>query len=195
MTTSLAAQATSSTLGGHDNPPQPDTVRQTARRRWAVRLLVLATVLLGAYYIVWRLLDSMNLDAWFIAVPLWLAELYSFIGAVLFGLTVWRLRERGEPPAPPEGATVDVFITCYNEPVELVRETVRAAMAIRYPHRTYVLDDGASAEMRAMAGAEGAGYIVRSTDWRGKERHAKAGNLNNALFQTEGEFILVLDAD
>ena len=39
------------------------------------------------------------------------------------------------------------------------------------------------------------GYIVRSQDWHGYERHAKSGNLNNALFQTQGEFILILDAD
>src|SRR5437764_9408991 len=49
--------------------------------------------------------------------------------------------------------------------------------------------------MRAMADAHGAGYIVRSTDWTGHERHAKAGNLNNALLQTQGAFILILDAD
>jgi cellulose synthase (UDP-forming) len=31
--------------------------------------------------------------------------------------------------------------------------------------------------------------------WRGRPRHAKAGNLNNALLQTQGELILILDAD
>jgi cellulose synthase (UDP-forming) len=90
---------------------------------------------------------------------------------------------------------VDVFITCYNEPVELVRETVRAAKAISYPHQTFILDDGSSAEMQAMAESEGVGYIVRSSDWQGRSRHAKAGNLNNALFQTTGELIMILDAD
>jgi cellulose synthase (UDP-forming) len=49
--------------------------------------------------------------------------------------------------------------------------------------------------MRAMAAEEGAGYIVRTAEYEGRERHAKAGNLNNALFQTSGEFILILDAD
>jgi cellulose synthase (UDP-forming) len=39
------------------------------------------------------------------------------------------------------------------------------------------------------------GYLTRSADWDGKTRHAKAGNLNNALFQTNGEFLLILDAD
>src|SRR2546428_709269 len=75
------------------------------------------------------------------------------------------------------------------------RATLRKALAIRWPHRTYVLDDGSSAMMRAMAEQEGAGYIVRSGEWQGRQRHAKAGNLNNALLQTRGEFLLILDAD
>ena len=36
---------------------------------------------------------------------------------------------------------------------------------------------------------------MRSSEWAGRALHAKAGNLNNALFQTEGEFLLILDAD
>ena len=49
--------------------------------------------------------------------------------------------------------------------------------------------------MRAAAHAEGIGYIPRSEDWANMPRHAKAGNLNTALFATEGEFLLILDAD
>ncbi|RZI84061.1 MAG: glycosyltransferase, partial [Microbacterium sp.] len=39
------------------------------------------------------------------------------------------------------------------------------------------------------------GYITRSKEWENKPRHAKAGNLNNALLQTDGDFLLILDAD
>ena len=161
----------------------------------ARRTLVLGTLGLGLNYLLWRYFNSINWNFWPLALALVLAETYSAIDGWLFGLSVWRPRRRVAPPPPPEAATVDIFITCYNEPVELVCETVRAAAAIRYPHRTYVLDDGSSAAMRAMAHAEGVGYIVRSTDWTHHERHAKAGNLNNALFQTQGAFILILDAD
>jgi cellulose synthase (UDP-forming) len=49
--------------------------------------------------------------------------------------------------------------------------------------------------MRAAAEAEDIGWLTRSADWTGKARHAKAGNLNNALLMTEGEFLLILDAD
>ena len=160
-----------------------------------LRILIAANLLLGFYYLSWRYTETINWAAWPLALALLAAETYSYVGAWLFGLTIWRLRRRSEAPSPPPDVTVDVLITCYNEPVELVRETVRAALAIRYPHRTYVLDDGNSAPMREMARTEGAGYIVRSSDWEERERHAKAGNLNNALFHTSGEFLLILDAD
>jgi cellulose synthase (UDP-forming) len=164
-------------------------------RRRAIGVLVVLNLVLGAYYLGWRYLYSINWADWPLALALIAAETYSYVDACLFGLAMLRLRVRGEPPPSLPDATVDVFITCYNEPVELVRKTVRAAVAIHHPHRTYVLDDGSSAEMQAMAEAEGAGYVVRSLDWHGRQRHAKAGNLNNALLQTQGEYILILDAD
>jgi cellulose synthase (UDP-forming) len=165
------------------------------KRRAAIRLLVVVTLGLGVNYVVWRWLHSVRWEYWWIAVPLVIAETYSLIDACLFGMTMWRVKERGEPPAPAEDATVDVFITTYNEPVDLVMETARAALAIRHPHNTWILDDGAREEMREAAEGEGIGYITRSEDWRDRPRHAKAGNLNNALFRTEGEFLLILDAD
>jgi cellulose synthase (UDP-forming) len=160
-----------------------------------IRLLIALNLALGFWYISWRWTSSINWALWPFALALVLAETYSYIDSWLFGLTSWRLRKRPEPPVADPAATVDVFITCYNEPVELVRETARAAKAMRFPHQTYVLDDGSNAAMRAMTEEEGVGYIVRTEDWQGKTRHAKAGNLNNALFQTSGEFLLVLDAD
>lgn len=164
-------------------------------RRAVVRVVALVTAILGVNYVVWRWLFSVNWDAWWIAVPLVVAETYSLVDSLLFGMTVWRLKGRGEPPAPEPGLSVDVFIATYNEPLDLVLDTARAAQRITYPHRTWILDDGNRAELRARAEAEGIGWITRSADWAGMPRHAKAGNLNNALEATEGEFLLILDAD
>jgi cellulose synthase (UDP-forming) len=160
-----------------------------------IRVIVVLTSILGLNYVVWRWLFSVNWDAWWIAVPLVLAETYSLVDSLLFGLGMWRLKDRGAAPVPPPDLTVDVFIATYNEPIELVMRTARAAKAIRYPHETWVLDDGNRAEMRDAAEAEGIRWITRSADWAGMPRHAKAGNLNNALLATEGEFFLILDAD
>ncbi|WP_240607040.1 glycosyltransferase [Cryobacterium aureum] len=160
-----------------------------------LRVAVLVTIALGANYIIWRWFFSLNWDAWWIAVALVLAETYSLIDVALFGLTMWRARDRELPAAPAPDLTVDVFITSYNEPVELVQRTAQAAQRIRYPHTTWILDDGNRPEMREAAQLLDVGYITRGADWQNRPLHAKAGNLNNALMSTEGEFVLILDAD
>ncbi|WP_246159882.1 glycosyltransferase family 2 protein [Microbacterium rhizomatis] len=153
------------------------------------------SVILGVNYIAWRWLDSINWSAWWISIPLVVAETYGLIDISLFAMTMWRSQGRPAPPAPDPGATVDVFITTCNEPLELVMNTAIAAQKIRFPHQTWILDDGERTEMRAAAEEAGIGYVTRSADWKDRPRHAKAGNLNNALECTAGEFILVLDAD
>jgi len=174
----------------------PDPTPSTGRGRLvAIRVIAVLTILTGTAYLVWRWGWSLNLAHWWIAVPLVIAETYALIDGALFAVTIWRMKVRGAAPAPPRDATVDVFITTYNEPVELVAITARAAKAIDWPHLTWILDDGARPEMREIAEELGVGYLTRSADWTGKSRHAKAGNLNNALFQTSGEFLLILDAD
>ncbi|MEJ1154446.1 glycosyltransferase [Microbacterium marmarense] len=159
-----------------------------------IRIVAALSVILGANYVAWRWLESVNWSAWWIAVPLVLAETYSLVDTFFFSLTMWRARDRPAPVSAPEG-TVDVFITTYNESIEMVLATALAAQRIAYPHETWILDDGARDDMKEAARAAGIGYIRRSNDWDDKPRHAKAGNLNNALFQTEGEFLLILDAD
>ncbi|WP_194762379.1 glycosyltransferase family 2 protein [Microbacterium sp. UFMG61] len=160
----------------------------------AIRIIALLSVLLGINYVTWRWLESVNWSAWWIAVPLVIAETYSLIDTFLFCLTMWKAKERPAPVSPPQG-TVDVFITTYDEPIELVMTTARAARQIAYPHTTWILDDGARPELAQAARDAGVGYLTRSDDWIGKPRHAKAGNLNSALFETDGEFLLILDAD
>ena len=160
-----------------------------------LRMIVVLTAVLGLNYIVWRWLASVNWEHWWIAVPLVVAETYSLIDSLLFGFTVWRLHHRAEPPPAPPGLTVDVFITTYDEPLELVMATAEAAARIRYPHTTWILDDGSRPEFEQAAQELGIRHLTRSAGWSNKPRHAKAGNLSNALMATEGEFILVLDAD
>jgi cellulose synthase (UDP-forming) len=160
-----------------------------------LRVLVIVTVILGVNYIAWRWLFSLNWHAWWIAVPLVIAETYSLIDVSLFGLAMWRSRTREVPNSAPLGTTVDVFITTYDEPIDLVMITARHARDIRYPHQTWLLDDGARPELAAAAAELGVGYIKRGADWANRPLHAKAGNLNNALMTTTGELLLILDAD
>lgn len=85
---------------------------------------------------------------------------------------------------------IDVFITAYGEDPQLVRTTLRAARDMVLPHRTWVLDDGDSDVLQAICAEERVGYLRREGG-----RHAKAGNVNAALAQTTGEYVVILDAD
>ena len=106
--------------------------------------------------------------------------------------------------------TVDIFVPTYSEDPEIVRLTVAAATQIDYPKdrlRIYICDDGGTLAKRAheekgleawqrryrlkeIAAEMGVQYITRETN-----RSAKAGNLNHALVNSRGEFILFLDCD
>ena len=90
--------------------------------RFWTRLVVVLTVIIGLNYVAWRWMASLNWDAWWIAVPLVIAETYSLIDVMLFGMTVWKLKIRKAAPAPPADATVDVFITTYNEDLDMVHD-------------------------------------------------------------------------
>lgn len=117
-----------------------------------------------------------------------------FFGLPLFQLAMswylsFRFRLRSSPP-PPHNLSVDVFVTVVDEPLELVRRTLRAACAMDYPHRTYLLDDGGSSAFRQLAAELGARYIARpgSDD-------LKAGNVNHALTHSSGEVVAIFDVD
>jgi cellulose synthase (UDP-forming) len=132
------------------------------RRTMLFRFLAEINLILGLWYLQWRTFNSLNYDALWLAVPLLIAEIYSYIGGAIFTLGMWRPIERQvnplnqmSPPIPlAEWSTVDAFITCYNEPVEMVEATARAALAMDYPVSKlsiYILDDGNCPAMREMA--------------------------------------------
>ena len=158
-------------------------------KRHAIRVAAVLALVVYASYLVYRALYTINPQALGFSLAVYFAELHGFFSLGLYFHQVWALRGR-RVVAPPEGLTVDVFITTYNEDVDLLRQTVRAAVAMRYPHRTWVLDDGRRAEVRALAEELGCTYVTRADN-----AHAKAGNWNNGFRLSDGDFIATLDAD
>ena len=155
MSTSTTTVASSPNFSGN----QQSHLR---KRTLLFRYLAEINLLLGGWYLYWRLGHSINFQAWWLAIPLLLAELYSYLGGVMFTIGLWRPLERSiksldcltPPLRSQQWSTVDVFVTCYNEPVEIVEQTVRSSLSIDYSAtklRVYVLDDGNSPEMRSMA--------------------------------------------
>jgi cellulose synthase (UDP-forming) len=160
--------------------------------RWQenfVRGFALVTLAYATYYVGWRWTSTLNPDALWFSVSLVAAETYGLLTSFYFVFTAWRPRKR-RARAAPRGLSVDVFITCFDEPLEILRRTAIGARGIRYPHRTFMLDDGKRDEVEAMCAELEIGYIRREGN-----AHAKAGNLNHALGVTTGEYVLQLDAD
>ncbi|HKN62720.1 MAG TPA: glycosyltransferase, partial [Gaiellaceae bacterium] len=168
-----------------------------------MRSICLLALAVNVYYLVWRLLATFNPHALWLSALLWTGEAYGLVVLALHILLTWDTRalerrlglgfgqELSSAVLPPPGPhAVDVFVPTYNESIGLLRKTVIAAREIRLPHRTWVLDDGRRSEVRQMCEELAVGYLTRSSN-----EHAKAGNINAALAQTDGEFVVVLDAD
>ncbi|MFI8618446.1 UDP-forming cellulose synthase catalytic subunit [Acidovorax sp. NPDC077693] len=167
------------------------------------RLSTLAMIVLSisasSRYIYWRFTDTIGFTNWVDAAfgyGLVLAELYAF-AVLLIGYlqTAWPLQRR-PVPMPADVSTwpsVDVFIPSYNEPLEVVRQTVFSAMSLDWPQdrlHVYVLDDGRRQDFREFCEELGVGYIIRDNN-----HHAKAGNINAALKITNSEYIAIFDCD
>lgn len=164
------------------------------RTQWAVAAL---GVFLGLRYLYWRGMYTLNTeDAWStsISVILYIAEAYGFLAVLLFYAQVAKPTERsGSPPDEAALPTVDIFVTTYNESLDLLYRTLVACAAMDYPagrREIYVLDDGQREEVKHLTERLGCRYLARGT-----HEHAKAGNLNHALTQSSGEFVMVLDCD
>ncbi|MCI0673532.1 MAG: glycosyl hydrolase family 8 [Myxococcaceae bacterium] len=165
------------------------------RSRWMKRVFLACAFTLALRYLHWRVTTTLNFFETLgptISIALWLAEAYSFSTVALLVLQVGT---RPKPPpvmrAMPEPLpTVDIFIPIYSEGLDILEKTLTAATAIRYPKKQlHVCDDSHRESVKQLAEEHGARYI------RGPKKHAKAGNLNNAMTLTDGELLVVFDTD
>ena len=124
------------------------------------------------------------------------AEILSFLLLCLLGYDSWHLRgHRPEGLPCSRRPDVDIFIPCCGEPLEIVSATLRAAQGIAYqPRQVYVLDDTGSEGVAALARSLGFAYFSRALEGVPRQ-DSKSGNLNFGLSRSQGELILVLDAD
>ncbi|WP_294222148.1 cellulose synthase catalytic subunit [uncultured Shimia sp.] len=174
-----------------------------AWRRWVWHFLAGAAIAAGAAYLHWRWTASLNPDAFVFSVFVATAESLFFLGTLLFYFDIWDEGDTpfvavldGHPWHAPHSTTtsVDIFVTTYDEPLEVVRPSLEALLAVHVPHgvriRVCLLDDGDRAEMALEAERRGIGYFSRQTN-----EGFKAGNLRHALLRTSGDFVVICDAD
>ncbi len=143
----------------------------------------------GFSYLIWRLFDTWKGTNPILFSVLFGCELFGWTVLASFTFLAWRIPRRSRPPIG-HNPTVGVFVCTYDEGLHVLEATLVGCNGITYPHTTYVLDDGRRDEVRDLAARFGVAYVTRSDN-----RHAKAGNINNALGCTEGDLLLILDAD
>ncbi len=170
---------------------------------WVTYFLMALSLFSTARYAWWRTSETLGFNSpdfhWYdltLTLILYAAELYAWIVLVLgFLQTANPLKRKplALPSSPSDWPAVDVYIPTYNEPIEVVRPTVLAAMQMDWPAdklNVCLLDDGVRAEFREFARDVGIQYIIRE-----KHTHAKAGNLNHAMTKTNGKYIAIFDCD
>jgi cellulose synthase (UDP-forming) len=153
-------------------------------------LITLVTIVYLLYYLWWRATATLNPQAPVFSWVLWLAEAFGAFNYLLFAWMTHDVSPKVRGRAPKAGIKVDILVPTYNEDPEILEATLTGCNRIAYPHKTYVLDDGKREAIRELAMNLGCCYITRPTN-----EHAKAGNINFALSMTDGEFIVILDAD
>jgi cellulose synthase (UDP-forming) len=171
-------------------------------RPWSRIVVVGILLLLTLRYLLWRSLSTLNLstplDGVF-SLGLFFLELLMLTSGTIQLFLMLRVRDRRREADwlemdVREGRftpSVDILIPTYNEPAFILRRTIIGCQAIDYPFKTiYLLDDTRRPEMKALAAELGCEYMTRPDN-----RHAKAGNLNHAIGKTDGQFIVVFDAD
>jgi len=163
-------------------------------------LFLVAAAVLSALNYGQFLLNPANVGTPFLYVILVVSEIYVIIHLIISWITILAgskdVRDihyfdiKKKLKLGQLKATIDVFITVYGEPLEIIKETIVAAKALTLNHETYVLDDGKSDEVKRLAATLGVNYIRRDINL-----NAKAGNINHALSITKGEYFAIFDAD
>lgn len=158
-------------------------------RHHGLRVAVLVFWLLSAGAYFGFRLTTLNEASFAYSAIFLAAEFFIPVSLALFVFSTWRFPKR-DGGTPEANLSVDVFIATYNEPLDLVRKTAVAAVAMDYAHQTWILDDGNRKACAELAAELGCRYLARQDN-----SHAKAGNLNNAIEQSKADFVVTLDAD
>src|SRR3972149_10050020 len=177
----------------HSVKPNSSEGKKDAGRFWWVAALL--AFLIGIWYLYWRLTATFNTEdnlARWISIIVYLAEVYGILAFLLFFLQVRKGPSR-IPPTIESYPTVDVFVTIYNESIEVLYRTIVCCQAMEYPEgkkKVYILDDGNRKDVKDLAERLNCAYLSRPT-----HEFAKAGNINYGLAHSSGEIIAIFDCD
>jgi cellulose synthase (UDP-forming) len=171
-------------------------------RPWSRAVVVSILLFLAVRYLLWRSLSTLNFSTplnGVFSLGLLIMELALLSGGIIQLLLLLRTHDR-RPQADQLAIdvinetfmpSVNILIPTYNEPTFILRRTVIGCQALEYGKKQiYLLDDTRRPEVQALAAELGCEYMTRPDN-----QHAKAGNLNHAIAQIEGDLFVIFDAD
>lgn len=168
-------------------------------KKYNGKLLLMITILFNLMYILWRIFFTIPKGQGYFSLICAITLLVVEIMGMFEMFVHYRDMSNIEYPQKPEidqdlYPDVDVFVTTYNESVELVQKTINGCVNMEYPDQEkvhiYICDDSNRKEMQEMAVKMGVNYITRE-----EREGAKAGNLNNAMEHSKSPLIATFDAD
>ncbi|CAA6811954.1 MAG: Cellulose synthase (UDP-forming) (EC [uncultured Sulfurovum sp.] len=188
-----------------ETPQEPSELNQLLFQFFGV-----VAIMLGLWYLHYRWTASLNMDALWFAIPLAFAESMMFIGTILVVVNFWKVNDTKKQLAPKtmddvveedqisiyrdKKIKIDVYIPVFNEDPALVRETIWAAKKVKkldtWDVCYYLLDDSGNDEMTKMAKEEGVPQVLRTSS-----KGRKAGAITNAMDESLGDFIVIIDSD
>jgi cellulose synthase (UDP-forming) len=171
-------------------------------QKWSQAVVIAIVLALTIRYVLWRSLATLNLSNplnGIFSLGLFFLEMLMVFSSSIQLYLMLRVKDRRREAdrmaiAVQSGEyapSVDIFVPTYNEPAFILRRTIIGCQALEYPNKKiYLLDDTQRPEIKLLAKELGCEYISRPD-----HIHAKAGNINHAKGLTNGELIVVFDAD
>lgn len=113
------------------------------------RIAGLFFIFFAIIYLVW-LFTKINPDARWLGYPYFLAQTYIYLLVTLSIINHWSTKYRiNRPKLPKIAPPVAVIISNYNEPVEIVKRTVKSLLHLSYPADiVIVVSNGKKSESR-----------------------------------------------
>ncbi len=158
-------------------------------RQGLVRVVSSFAIASTLVYLGWRVITTSGESALWLFVALFALESWTLMRLVVDVRVLWTVPKTTRPELR-EVLSVDIVVTTFHEPVQVVRATLLGCNAVSYPHNTLLVDDSGRAEMRDLAAELGASYLHRE-DTAG----ARAGALNHAINSSTAELLFMLEAD
>ncbi|MEX0381314.1 glycosyltransferase family 2 protein [Leuconostoc sp. MS02] len=165
-------------------------------KKWGYVSAIMSSIV----YLVWRGMFTLPWNQSFFEILygflLWISEILSILTAFIL---IWNKKTFKEIPKPVVTSEdifpdVDILIATHNETVDLLYKTINACTFLKYPDQQkihiYLCDDQNRPEMKALAQKFGINYVGLENN-----QHAKSGNFNYALNDSQSPLVATFDAD